>query len=169
VDRRVPFPRSLPSPQPLPRKAQRSSCPYHAAWLCRKPGPGLCTKRLSFLQPLRLQEPDCSAENQFSIAGRQQDHLARGSASPAEQPLQANTQEALAPSIPRALARADSRVPAVPQLPARGPVLAHVPDSERAQAPAAHLRPVKPRARSAPVPAAADEASSSTPRPKKAR
>lgn len=82
-------------------------------------------------------------------------------------------QAALAPNIPRAQARADSRGPEARQHPAHGPVLARVRDSERAQdservqGPAAHLRPVKPRARNAPAPAAADEASNSTPRPKK--
>jgi hypothetical protein len=114
-------------------------------------------------------------ENQFSIAGRQRDHQAPGSASLADHPLPANSQEGLAPSILRAPGRPDSRGPAAPQHPVHVPDLALVPDleraqdSERVQAPAAHLRPVKLRARSAQVPVAADEASSSTRRLRKAR
>ena len=113
-------------------------------------------------------------ENRFSIAGRQPDRQALGSASLAEQQLPANSQEGPAPNIPLAQARADSLGLVALQHPAHGRVLAHVPVSERAQdsehvqAQAAHLRPVKPRARSAPVPEAAAEASNSTPRPKKA-
>jgi len=59
---------------------------------------------------------------------------------------------------------------------AHGLDLAHALDSEHGQdflehgrAQAAHLRPAKRRARNAPVLAAEDVASSSTPRPKKAR
>ena len=85
-------------------------------------------------------------------------------------------QVAHGPNIPRALARADLQVPVARQHPAHGPDLAHAQDSargqvslEHGQAQAAHLRPAKLRARNAQVLAAADAASNSIPRPKKAR
>ncbi len=87
-----------------------------------------------------------------------------------------NSQEGHAPSIRHAQAQADLRGQAARQLPAHGPDLVRVLDSARALdsvrvlgLAAQRRRPVKPRARSALVHEAADEASSSTPRPRKAR
>ena len=81
-----------------------------------------------------------------------------------------------APNIPRAQGRADLQVREAPQHLAHGLALAHAPDSahgqvslEHAQARAAHLRPAKLPGRSAQVRVAADVASNSIPRPKKAR
>ena len=86
---------------------------------------------------------------------------------------QALTQAARAPNIRRAPERADLQVPEALQRPVHDPDLAHAPDLERGQVlpehAQAHLRPVKLRARSAPVPAAADAASNSIRKPKKAR
>jgi hypothetical protein len=124
---------------------------------------------------LRRQEPGCSAENRFSIAGQRVDRQARDSDSQAEHPLPANTREARAPSILRAQARADLQGPAVRQLLGLGPDLVRVQDSvrvrdsERVQGQAARRRPLKQHAHSAPAPVAAVVASSNTPRPKKAR
>ncbi len=93
-----------------------------------------------------------------------------------EQEHQANSQEGHAPSIPRAQARADLRGLVERRLRAHVPASAHALDSVRAQASehvqalAAQRRPLKlQHARSARVHDAAAEASSSTPRPKKAR
>ena len=103
------------------------------------------------------------------------DRWGRANDSPVDQALPANLLEARDPSIPHAQAREDLRGPAARQLPAHGPALAraqdseHAQDLERAQAPAAHHRPAKLHARSARVREAAAEASSSTPRPKKAQ
>ena len=105
------------------------------------------------------------------------DRQVRDSASQADHPPPlALTQAARAPNIPRAQGRVDLQVPAAQQHPVHGPDLAHAQDSargqvslERGRAQAAHLRPVKLHARSAPVHGAADEASSNIPRPKKAR
>jgi len=97
-----------------------------------------------------------------------------GSVCPAALALPVKSPAARAPSILRALAM---QALAAPEPLARGPVLAlalgserPVPASARAPVPAEHHRPPeKLRARSAPPHAAAAEASSSTPRPKKAR
>jgi len=104
------------------------------------------------------------------------DRQVRDSDSPPDQLLPANSQVAHAPSIPHAQARADLRDPAARQLLVHVRVLARVQDSVHARAServlgqvVAHHQPVKPRARSARVREAAVEASSSTPRPKKAR
>jgi len=123
---------------------------------------------------LRRQEPDCSAENRSSIAGRQADLPVPDSASPADHPRPALSQAAHAPNIPRAPGRADLQVLEAPQHRAHDPDLAHALDSERGQAlpgraRAAQLRLAKLHAHSAPVRAAADAASNSIRRLKKAR
>ena len=125
---------------------------------------------------LPRQELDCSAENRSLIAGPRADRQLRDSASLADHPLLALTRVAHAPNIPRAPGRADLQAPEALQRPVHVPDLAHAPDSERGQvflehvqARAAHLRPVKLLAHSAPVRAAADAASNNIPRPKKAR
>lgn len=81
-----------------------------------------------------------------------------------------------APNIPRAPGRADLQAQVAQRHPAHGPDLAHALDlelgqdfPERDQAQAEHRLLVKLRARSARARAAADVASNSIPRPKKAR
>ena len=99
-----------------------------------------------------------------------------GSACPAALALPVNCLAVRAPSTPHVLLQAATRSPAALELPVSGPVLAlaqglerSVPASAHAPAPGTHHPLAKLRARSAPLHAAAVEASSSTPRPKKAR
>lgn len=102
------------------------------------------------------------------------DRQARGSDSRG-QALQASLPEALAPNIRHAQDPADLQGLAVRLRPELVLALAHAPDSERGQAlervqaPVAHRRPAKLHARSARAHAAAEEASSNTRRPRKAR